>query len=140
MRFSNDQSYEAKFFKHIESLYAPLVDTANPDGFALFLAIQSAFSGILTHAPDRSVSVDPELISHLAACGWVALMYNRNQRIPWDASDHDYIIGQTFDCFVRSLMLALRKGHVLRTSNENLVCGDLILPSWFEQWAAEWTW
>ena len=110
----------------------------NREAKALFSAIQEAFIGVVN---DRGlVVVHKDLVSHLAACASVALNYNKDQSIPWDESDHDYIIRHVLRGFVATLVNAINASQVRQRRDGEMYFGCFPIPDWFIAWAQSWSW
>ena len=98
----------------------------NHEAAALFDAIQQAF----TMDSHDSVVIHPEMVSHLAACSWVALDYDAHDRIPWDRGDHDYVLTRTLRYFLITLRRAIQEGRAKSRGGKTLH-GCFTIPPWF---------
>jgi len=162
LRYSQPKPKEVKMpldRSHLEEADRKLLDYivkkykrrsgGNEEAHALFDAIQAAFTG--TSIPWSSTVVDVDLVSHLAACTWVALGYNKGENIPWDKLDHDCIILHVLRGFSRTLVNAIKADMIRRskwgfkdgkadpTINEPLF-GCFAIPEWFFEWAKTCEW
>jgi hypothetical protein len=81
----------------------------NPEAYAIFHAVQSFFDG---SNMGKVVVVDPYLVHNLAACTGIAMEYNRDDHIPWDAGDHDHILLRTLRGFMRTVIIAIKEGRM----------------------------
>lgn len=98
----------------------------NKEAAALFDAVQQAYE---FNSYDL-VLVHPKLMESIAACSWVALTYNADDKIPWDNSPHDFILTRTLRFFVSTLRNAILEGRVEYRRNE-VFHGCYSIPLWF---------
>ena len=115
---------EARLFEEIVC-NRPL-DGPNGEAVLLCQAVQSAFDGSNIGHP---IVVDPYLVHNLAACVWVATSYNRDQRIPWDESDHDHIMSCVLTGFYRTIIMAVQN-QVAVQHVRRCMLGDFEIPKW----------
>lgn len=131
---------EARFLKHVVEREAGLKPLPRPnlEVRALFDAIQAAFTSTTNKRfTDYRWVTDPEMVAMLAACAWVALEYNREQEIPLDSSDHDYIGLRLLRYFMYTLAAGVRAGATWRDGEGKTHFGCFRLPDWFVDWARE---
>lgn len=110
----------------------------NCEAKALFSAIQEAFVDISKGM--GLVVAHNDLVSNIAACAMVALDYDKNQNIPWDKADHDYIVRSTLRGFVATIVNAINAGQVKQRKNGDIFFGCFPVPDWFIVWAQSWSW
>ena len=104
---------------------------------AIFQAIQHCFDG----TGGGVAVVDPYLVDNLASCAWVSLEYNRNNHIPWETGEHDYIILRTFRGLISTLVGAIREGRCTWRADGSCIVNDFSIPAWFVEWAKKgWHW
>lgn len=104
------------------------------EAWVLFNAIQDAFNDSNAHRQIAAVPI--ELVSNLAACSWVALMYDKDQKIRWKESDHDYVLTRLWRGFFKYVLLSVRrKQH--QFSDECCYVGCLEIPRWLTDVAAD---
>ncbi len=130
---------EQAFLDHLVRQYRS--DGVNGEARALFRAIQAAMTkgGLI----GDELTLDSYLVSNLAACAIVALAYDEEEVIPWERSDHDFVLTRTFNGFIRSLVTITRARAThpkfWREDREgNCYIGLLELPKWFPAWADSW--
>jgi hypothetical protein len=124
MRNSLHDEVEKKMFDHIRTQSLGK-SGPNSEASMLFLAIQQLFDGL-----EGEVIVSAYLVHNLAACAWVALEYDHNQRIPWDRNDHDYIILRAFRGLLRTLGDAIRGGRT-KERDKKTYYGNILIPEWY---------
>lgn len=106
----------------------------NREAEALFDAIQRSFDG---SNMGKGVEVDPYLVHNLVACARIALCYDADERIPWESSDHDYILKRTLRGFMTSIAVAIKHGLVHEDSSGKRYLHAFHIPEWLYRWAQE---
>ena len=101
---------------------------------ALFAAIQRSYDG---SNMGKGVAVDPYLVHNLVACARVALNYDSDERIPWESSDHDYILKRTLRGFMKSIAAAIKLGLVKEDPQGRFYLHSFSIPEWLYRWAQE---
>jgi hypothetical protein len=119
---------EERFLKEIYACYP--VSRTNSEARALFMCIQSAFTSNGQKRWGESIMVHPELISHLAACAWVALEYDEQMTIPWDDGAHDYILTRALRYFMSTLRKAIEDGRTSQIE-DRMMYGCFTIPRWY---------
>jgi len=105
----------------------------NREAEALFHAIQKSYDG---SNMGKGVAVDPYLVHNLVACAQIALCYNADERIPWEGSDHDYILKRTLRGFMKSIAAAVKHGLVKEQQGQ-FYLHTFPIPQWLYSWAQE---
>ena len=120
---------EKDFFKYL--MYQYPSNGPNRDAVSLFRSIQAAsISG-------REFKIPVELLETLAACAWVSLEYDKNQTIPWEEGDHDYIIIRTFRGFISMAIGAIKDKNFWKDKSDEeefIMIGSFYLPTWAYEW------
>lgn len=102
----------------------------NDEAFAIFKAVMVVFSEVAPNAPH--VSVPESLIHNLAACTWVCLEYDKDERVPIDTGRHDNVLNNLLRILMLYLTDAIRKGEAKRSlRGEGYVVRGLRVPDWF---------
>jgi hypothetical protein len=112
----------------------PRSTSPNREAEALLHAIQRSYDG---SNMGKGVAVDPYLIHNLVACAQVALCYDAGQQIPWESSDHDYILKRTLRGFMKSIAAAIKLGLVREEPQGKFYLHTFPIPQWLYNWAQE---
>lgn len=124
---------EERFLRHIMQHFGGR--GSNHEAVALFNAIQSSFDDAKM---GKGVTISIYLITNLAACAWVALGYDSDQRIPWDEGDHDHILAKTLRGFMWTIGGKVRNREYRTERNGAVYVESFPVPDWFVKSANQW--
>ncbi|MFH0951808.1 MAG: hypothetical protein V1838_01315 [Patescibacteria group bacterium] len=124
---------QEKFVQHcVDQRYGPHADPdkKNLEAECIFWSLQNAISdGLSYHYEDMKVPA--VLVHHLTACAWVSLEYDKEQQIPWDGAEHDFILKNVINFFMYMLAEAIRNNTAVELKPGRLYHGGFPIPDWF---------
>lgn len=124
---------EKDFREYIIRAHQAPSNVQEKQAWALFNAIQNAFT---SQKPSWITEIPSDLVHNLAACAWVSLLYDQDQKIRWQESQHDYILTYLWRAFFKSVLFSVRrKQH--RVLDGQIYVGCLLIPGWLTDLAAQ---
>lgn len=123
---------EARFLEHILDKYrSRRGDQPNYDVHAILNAIQCAFTKNWKERWGSTIPVSPDLLMNLAACAWVALDYNKDERINWSGL-HDSVLSKSLRWFMVTIRQAIVENRTVQIDGKTMH-GCFEVPQWFAE-------
>jgi hypothetical protein len=123
---------EQRFWNYLIEKYAGCHwNDHHKKAVALFEAIQASFEGCFVRT-DPGIDIrwmtDRNMVGLLAACAVTALEHDQHEEIDWHRFDN--ILERTFDSFVYTLVIAIRRGGTKILEGRTFF-RNFVIPDWF---------